>query len=315
MRALVTGGGGFIGSNLVDALLERGHEVTIVDNFSTGREVNVEQAIANGADLRRADILEPLELEDAFAVAKPEVVFHLAAQIDVRKSLAHPAADARTNVEGTINVLSAARDAGSQRVVNISTGGAIYGTTDLIPTPETVEALPEAPYGQSKYCAERYCGLFSRLFSLPTVTLRLGNVYGPRQDPLGEAGVIAIFCGKLQTGERPTVYGTGEQTRDYVFVGDVVGAALAALDHPEAGREINVATGRESSVLDLLAALREFAGGDFEPELAPPRPGEIDRSCLDVSRARELLGWSAKVDLADGLRRTVDWARSAAASA
>jgi UDP-glucose 4-epimerase len=309
MQTLVTGGAGFIGSNLVDALLAEGHDVAILDDFSTGKEENVIEATGAGATVHRADVRNALEVDDVFAVVKPDVVFHLAAQIDVRKSVIDPAFDARTNVEGTINVLNGAKAVGA-RVIFISTGGAIYGETDVIPTPETVEPLPEAPYGQSKYCAERYLGLYARLFGMTTATIRLGNVYGPRQDPLGEAGVVAIFCGLLQRGGRPTIFGSGEQTRDYVYVGDVVGALLAVLAHPEARGEYNVGTGRESSVLEIVAALAEQADGDFEPEFAEARPGELDRSCLDVTRAREELGWAAEVDLREGLRRTVEWARS-----
>jgi UDP-glucose 4-epimerase len=197
-------------------------------------------------------------------------------------------------------------------VINVSTGGAIYGATDVIPTPETVEPLPEAPYGQSKFCAERYIGLYGRLDDLRGATVRLGNVYGPRQDPMGEAGVIAIFCGKLEHGERPTIYGDGRQTRDYVYVGDVVGALLAVLAHPQAKGEYNVGTGRESSVLDIVEGLAPYAQGPFEPQFADARAGEMERSCLDVTRVREELGWVPTVALADGLRRTAEWARGAA---
>jgi UDP-glucose 4-epimerase len=311
MRTLVTGGAGFIGSNLVDALLDEGHEVAILDDFSSGKEANIAAALERGAVVHRADIRDAEQVAKVAAEVAPEAIFHLAAQIDVRKSVADPAWDARTNVEGTINVLNAARDVGA-RVINVSTGGAIYGEAEVIPTPETVEPLPEAPYGQSKFCAERYIGLFGRLFDLKGATVRLGNVYGPRQDPLGEAGVIAIFCGKAQTGEQPTVYGTGKQTRDYVYVGDVVAALLAVLAHPDAHGEYNVGTGRESSVLDIIDGLAAFTGGGFEPQFAPARLGEMDRSCLDVTRAREELNWSPKVELADGLRRTMEWARSVA---
>jgi UDP-glucose 4-epimerase len=310
VQTLVTGGAGFIGSTLVDALLARGETVAVLDDFSTGKEANLGDALAAGATVHRADIRTAGEVDDVLATVKPQVVFHLAAQIDVRKSVADPAFDARTNVGGTINVLEAARRHGAERVINVSTGGAIYGAVDVIPTPETIEPLPEAPYGQSKYCAERYLGLYTRLFGLRTATCRLGNVYGPRQDPLGEAGVIAIFCGRLQRGERPTVYGTGEQTRDYVYVGDVAAALLAVLDTPEAAGEFNVGTGRESSVLDIVRALEDHATADFTPEMAPARTGEIERSCLDVTKAREALGWQAQVRLDEGLRRTVEWARS-----
>jgi UDP-glucose 4-epimerase len=310
MRTLVTGGAGFIGSNLVDALLEEGHEVAVLDDFSSGKEANLEQALARGVVVHRADVRDPEAVAKVVAEAAPEVIFHLAAQIDVRKSVADPAFDARTNVEGTINVLEAARSVGA-RLINVSTGGAIYGDAEVIPTPETVEPLPEAPYGQSKFCAERYIGLYGRLYDLRGATVRLGNVYGPRQDPMGEAGVIAIFCGKLKRGERPTIYGDGRQTRDYVYVGDVVGALLAVLAHPHAKAEYNVGTGKESSVLDIVDGLAAYADGPFEPEFAPPRQGEMERSCLDVTRAREELGWVPKVDLREGLNRTMEWARNA----
>ncbi len=312
-QTLVTGGAGFIGSNLVDALLDAGHDVAVVDNLSTGRESNLDPARERGADLHVADICDGELLAALVARVEPETVFHLAAQIDVRKSIADPAWDARINVEGTVNVLDACRRAGVARVVNTSTGGAIYGEVgpELIPTPEGAEPQPMSAYGQSKFCAERYCRWYERLYGLSAVTLRLGNVYGPRQDPLGEAGVIAIFCGRLAAGEPPMVYGDGNQTRDYVFVGDVVAAQLAAAasTSPDARGEFNVGTGRETTVLELVDALRDAAelgpGDLFEPEFAPARIGEIDRSCLDVSRARDVLGWSAEVGLAEGMRRTI----------
>jgi UDP-glucose 4-epimerase len=310
MRTLVTGGAGFIGSNLVDALLEQGHEVAVLDDFSTGKEENLAGAYEQGVQVHRADVRDADAVLRVVEAVQPQAIFHLAAQIDVRKSVADPAFDALTNIGGTINVLNAARSVHA-RVINVSTGGAIYGVADVIPTPETVEPLPEAPYGQSKFCAERYIGLYGRLFGLKGATVRLGNVYGPRQDPLGEAGVIAIFCGKLQHGGRPTIYGTGEQTRDYVFVGDVVRAILAVLAHDDAHGEYNVGTGRESSVLDIVEGLKALGGGDdFEPVFEDARIGEMDRSCLDVTRAREELGWTAEVELHDGLKRTMDWARS-----
>lgn len=308
MRALVTGGAGFIGSNLVDALLDRGDEVVVLDDLSSGKESNLEDARRRGAVLHVADIRDADATRAIITEARPEVVFHLAAQIDVRVSVDRPGYDARTNVEGTINVLEGARQAGTRRFVFASTGGAIYGETDVVPTPEDHAPRPMAGYGTSKLCAEQYLGLYERLHGLPTVALRFGNVYGPRQDPLGEAGVIAIFCGKLQAGERPTVYGTGRQTRDYVYVGDVVGALLAVLAKEDASGEYNVGTGKESSVLDIVAALSEYADGSFEPVFEPPRLGEMERSCLDVTRARTELGWEPQVDLVEGLRRTVEWA-------
>jgi UDP-glucose 4-epimerase len=315
MRALVTGGAGFIGSNLVDRLLDRGDEVTVVDDLSTGKRENLDGAQARGIALHEADISDAAAMREAFAATRPDIVFHLAAQIDVRKSIEDPAWDASINVGGTINVLEAARLVGVKRVVNTSTGGAIYGEAEVMPTPESVAPKPMAAYGQSKFCAEAYCGWYERLYGLSAVTLRYGNVYGPRQDPLGEAGVIAIFCGKLMSGERPVIYGDGRQTRDYTFVGDIVEANLAAAAHPEAHGPYNVGTGRESSVLEVLGALRAAAGvdeGGFEPEFAAARTGELQRSSLDVSRARAELGFSAETDLVAGMGRTLDWVRAAA---
>jgi UDP-glucose 4-epimerase len=301
---LVTGGAGFIGSNLADALLERGDEVTIVDDISTGKRENIEQALAGGARLVEADIRDGQALIDLFGDARPEAVFHLAAQIDVRRSVAETAFDATVNVVGTINVLEAAKRSGAGRVVNSSTGGAIYGEGKIIPAPEDHPAEPEAPYGQSKFAAEGYLDLYRRIHGLSTVSLRYGNVYGPRQDPLGEAGVIAIFCGKLLAGEQPMVFGDGLQTRDYVYVGDVVAANLAALG-TQAGGAFNIGTGRQTSVVDLVEALGRTAGRDFQAVHAPERKGEVRHIALDYSRAREELGWEPKVDLTEGLERTL----------
>jgi UDP-glucose 4-epimerase len=308
MKALVTGGAGFIGSNLVDALLARGDEVAIVDDLSTGRRENIDEGLANGATLAEADIRDRGALEDLFARERPEAIFHLAAQIDVRKSIADPAFDASINVGGTANVLEAARTAGTRRIVFSSTGGAIYGEGDGqdLPLAEDAPLAPEAPYGQSKFAGEGYLALYERLYGLSTVPLRLGNVFGPRQDPLGEAGVVAIFCGRLREGQRPTVFGDGRQTRDYIYVGDVVAAMLAAAGSETTG-PVNVGTGVETDVLELVRALGELGGaGEFEPEFAPPRTGEVQRISIDPSRAERELGWKAQTDLGDGLRLTLD---------
>jgi len=308
MRALVTGGAGFIGSNLVDALLARGDAVTVVDDLSTGRRQNLDGALAAGVELAELDIREGAALNELLAERRPEVVFHLAAQIDVRKSVADPAFDASINVGGTANVLEAARLAGTGRVVFVSTGGAIYGEGDgqQLPLPEGAPIAPLSPYGQSKCAAEGYVALYERLYGLSGVSLRLGNVYGPRQDPLGEAGVIAIFCGRLRAGERPTVYGDGKQTRDYIYVGDVVTAALAAAESGATG-PINVGTGIETDVLELAARLGELGGASgFEPEFAPPRAGEVQRVSIDPARAERELGWRAQTGLEEGLRLTLD---------
>ncbi len=304
MRALVTGGSGFIGSNLVDALVERGDQVTVVDDLSTGRRENLDAALAGGAELAEVDVRDAAALSGVVARVAPEVIFHLAAQIDVRKSAADPKLDMEINVGGTINVLEAARGAGVRRVINTSTGGAIYGEGKILPAPEDHPVAPEAPYGLSKFCAESYCDLFARLHGLSTVSLRYGNVFGPRQDPLGEAGVVAIFCGRLLEGGQPTVFGDGLQTRDYVYVGDVVAANLAAVDS-NAGGSFNIGTGIETSVLDIVSVLAQQADGPFEAQRAPERPGEVRHICLDATRARAELEWQPEVGLGDGLERTL----------
>jgi UDP-glucose 4-epimerase len=302
MDCLVTGGAGFIGSNLVDALLERGDRVTVLDDLSTGKRQNLAGAIERGALLEVADVRDARRVEAVFAATRPEVVFHLAAQIDVRVSVADPAADAQTNVLGTIAVLQAARRTGARRLVNTSTGGGLYGDTDILPTPESVDIAPMAPYGQGKLSAEGYCGLYTRLHGLSTASLRYGNVYGPRQDVHGEAGVVAIFCGHVVEGRTPTIYGDGRQTRDWVEVSDVVAANLLAADSELTG-PFNIGHGEETSVLDLVTALREVAQQPLpEPEFKPERPGEVRRSCLDITRARQELHWEPQVALHDGLR-------------
>ncbi|MFY9487731.1 MAG: NAD-dependent epimerase/dehydratase family protein [Solirubrobacterales bacterium] len=307
MKALVTGGSGFIGSNIVDALIARGDEVQVLDNLATGRRSNLDQAIADGAVLVEESITDRDAVDSLMAAFRPDAIFHLGAQIDVRKSVTDPAFDSVVNIGGTINLLESAREHEVGRFVFSSTGGAIYGEAETIPTPESYVPNPEAPYGQAKYAAEGYLGLSERLYGMSTVSLRYGNVYGPRQDPLGEAGVIAIFCGKLLGGERPTVFGDGTQTRDYVYVGDVVAANLAAGDSDVTG-PINIGTGRETSVLDLLDALSPHAKSDFTPNFEPMRLGELPRSALDVTRAQETLGWSADVSIEDGLETTLQWA-------
>jgi len=308
MRCLVTGGAGFIGSNLVDALLARGDEVTVVDDLSTGRRGNLEGALAAGAELVELDIREGEALLALAQERRPEAVFHLAAQIDVRKSVEDPAFDASINVGGTANVLEAARACECGRVVFISTGGAIYGEGEgqQLPLGEDAPIAPMSAYGQSKFAGEGYLALYARLYGLSAVSLRLGNVYGPRQDPLGEAGVIAIFCGVLRAGGQPTVFGDGKQTRDYIYVGDVVSAALAAAGSDVSGA-VNVGTGRETDVLELVEALKRLGGADsFEAQFAPPRTGEVQRVSIDPARAERELGWRAETELEEGLRLTLD---------
>jgi UDP-glucose 4-epimerase len=305
MKTLVTGGAGFIGSNLVDALVARGDDVAVIDNLATGKRENLQHATANGAELIELDVRDAEAVAAAVERVGPEVIFHLAAQIDVRKSVADPAHDSRVNVEGTINVLAAAQASGVRRLINTSTGGAIYGEGQILPAPEDHPVAPESPYGLSKFCAENYCALFTRLHGLSTVSLRYGNVYGPRQDPLGEAGVIAIFCGKLLDGGRPQIFGDGKQTRDYVYVGDVVDANLRAVDSDVTGA-FNVGRGVATSVLDIVEALAAQSGNGFEADHLPARTGEVQHIALDPSRTKAELGWEAQVGLDQGLARTLD---------
>jgi UDP-glucose 4-epimerase len=312
MRALVTGGAGFIGSHLVDALVARGDSVVAVDDLSAGREENLGEALSAGAELRVADVTDGAAIAEVAREAEPDAVFHLAAQVDVRRAVRDPAFDATVNVAGTTSVLEASRAAGAARVVFASTGGAIYGEGEgRLPLTEEGECLPESPYGQSKLAAEGYVAYFRRVHRMAAESMRIGNVYGPRQDPLGEAGVIAIFIGALARGDAPTVYGDGRQTRDYVYVGDVVEALLAAearlsVGGAELRGPYNVGTGVETTVLDLVERLGRLGGRpDITPRMAPPRPGEVQRVALDCSRASAELGWSSRTGLDEGLERTL----------
>lgn len=315
MKSIVTGGAGFIGSNLVDALLARGDEVLVIDNLSTGRRVNLKDALDAGVHFQEVDIRDAESVMKAFKDFRPDRVFHLAAQIDVRRSVADPAFDAGVNIGGTANLLEATRamaDTGGEmpRFIFVSTGGALYGegAGRQLPLDEQTEIAPLSPYGQSKAAAEGYIGLYERLYGLSGVSLRLGNVYGPRQDPLGEAGVIAIFCGKLLSGQNPIVFGDGLQTRDYIYVGDVVEALLAAADSDARGA-FNIGTGIETNVLELIAGLRAAADvqvpDNFQPAFAPPRVGEVQAISINPTRAAEELNWQAKVGLDEGLRLTL----------
>ncbi len=307
MKALVTGGAGFIGSHLADALVERGDDVVVIDDLSTGRRENLEQGAARDADLVEMDIRDGAAISDLFDERRPELIFHLAAQIDVRRSVADPIYDLNVNVAGTLNLLDAARRQGAQRFILASTGGAIYGEGSGLDLPldETATCRPDAPYGQSKFAAEGYVSLYGRLHSLSASALRLGNVYGPRQDPLGEAGVVAIFCGALLGDGTPRVFGDGHQTRDYVYVLDVVDAFLAGAE-AEATGTYNVGTGIETSVLELGERIAGVLDKPFEPEMAPARPGEVQRIAIDSSKAAADLGWRARTSLSEGLRTTAD---------
>jgi UDP-glucose 4-epimerase len=300
VRSVVTGGAGFIGSHVVDALLSRGDEVHVFDDLSSGRRENLDGRV----ELAEGDIRDAAAVEALFDRVRPQVCFHLAAQPDVRVSVARPAFDCEVNVLGTIRILEAARRHAA-RVVFASTGGAIYGECGR-PAPEDSAREPLAPYGASKLAAEEYLATYDRLHGGGHVSLRLGNVYGPRQNPCGEAGVVAIFLGLLAKGGTPRIFGDGRQTRDYVYVGDVVRATLAAA---ERGGVFNVGTGRETSVLELFEACCRAAGVDAEPEFAPPREGEVARSVLDPALAERELGFRADTALPDGLRTTWEWIR------
>jgi UDP-glucose 4-epimerase len=297
LRVVVTGGAGFIGSHVVEALLARGDDVTVVDDLSSGKRENVPE----GAPLVVADVREGIDA--VYDEVRPEVCFHLAAQVDVRVSVERPAHDASVNVLGTIALLEAARRHGTQLVFS-STGGAIYGECDG-PAPEEAERRPLAPYGVSKLAGEEYLAAYNRLYGSGHVSLRYGNVYGPRQDPHGEAGVVAIFLGRLAAGEAPRIFGDGQQTRDYVYAGDAAAATLAATGRD--GGVFNVGTGVETSVLDLYETCRRVAGASLEAVEAPARLGELQRSVLDVALAERELGWRAEVPLEEGLRRTWEW--------
>jgi UDP-glucose 4-epimerase len=301
MRVLVTGGAGFIGSHLTDAFLARGDEVGIVDDLSRGRHGR----LAEHATAHKLSITDAGPLTALVERTRPELICHLAAQIDVRVSVAGPAEDAQANVVGTVNVLEAAR-AADARVLFCSTGGALYGRDAPIPSLEDVLPLPESPYGIAKYCAEQYLGLYNRLHGARHTILRLANVYGPRQDPAGESGVIPIFCARVLAGERPVIYGDGTQTRDYLYVGDAVAAFLAAADQGRPGIW-NFGTGIESSVIDLARLIGDAAGSAVNPQFAPARPGELQRSALAVERAGRDLDWKPAVSLADGVRRVYRW--------
>jgi UDP-glucose 4-epimerase len=300
VRAIVTGGAGFIGSHVVDALVAAQHDVVALDDLSNGRRENL---AASGAPLVETDVRDADAVAAAFDRFRPELVFHLAARTQVKRSIETPAYDARINVEGTINVLEASRRVGARRVVNTSTGGAIYGDSTTLPTPESALPQPKAPYGMSKLAAEGYCDLYRRLHGLSTVTLRYGNVYGPRQDPFGEAGIVAILCGAAARGRPVTIFGDGRQTRDYTFVEDVAAANLAAA-RADASGSLNVGRGAQTSVLDLVHELGAIAGRPLEVVHAAARPGEVRHSSLDPARAAVELGWRAELDVRAGLART-----------
>jgi UDP-glucose 4-epimerase len=300
VRVLVTGGAGFIGSHVVDHLLERGHEVAVVDNLSTGKRENVPE----GVRLYEIDIRTGCS--DVFEEFRPEVLSHQAAQMDVRRSVREPDFDAEVNVLGTVRLLQNCAEYEVERVIFASTGGAIYGEQKEFPAPEDHPQYPVSPYGVSKLAGERYLHFYGIQHELPYVALRYANVYGPRQDPHGEAGVVAIFCGNLAANQASTINGTGEQTRDYVYVGDVARANLLALQSEVPSGAYNIGTGIETSVNELYEILLEASGREeLLPKHGPAKPGEQLRSCVDWSKAAKYLGWQPEMDLASGLTMTL----------
>ena len=294
--AIVTGGAGFIGSHVADALLARGYEVTVIDDLSAGSR----ERVPAGAELVELDIVDIAAVGKEFAERRPDAVFHLAAQASVVVSVENPSRDCAVNVQGTLGVVQAANEIGAP-VVFTSTGGALYGDEAPMPTGEDRIPAPLSPYGASKWAGEAYVRTWSLSSGIPHAVCRLGNVYGPRQSPHGEAGVVAIFSNRLYTGQAPRLYGHGSPTRDYVYVGDVVSGLLAALGKSGV---YNIATSTETDVATVWRELSAAAGKQIEPELADLRPGELQHSCMDISRAERELGWRPQVAIADGLRTT-----------
>jgi UDP-glucose 4-epimerase len=304
VKILVTGGAGFIGSHVVDTFLGAGHEVAVVDNLSTGNRAWVNpRARLHAVDLRSG------RLADVFAAEGPEVVAHLAAQAAVSRSVTDPVFDASVNVGGGLNLLDCCRRFGVRRMIYSSSGGAGYGDTDVIPTPETQASLPMSPYGITKVTMELYVGAWTQIFGMSGISLRYANIYGPRQNHQGEAGVVAIFCHRLLTGQAPVINGDGGQTRDFVYVGDVARANLLALERADATGGINIATGIETSVNEIYAGIKSAAGSSVAAQYGPARPGEQRRSCLDPKLAERVLGWRPTVTLGEGLTRTFDFFR------
>ena len=303
MKIIVTGGAGFIGSHIVDAYIEQGHQVTIIDDLSTGDERNLNKQ----ATFYSMDILDP-KIPELLSKISPDVLCHHAAQMDVRRSVADPKLDARINILGLLHLLEGCKGAGVKKVIFASSGGAVYGDQETFPAPENHPTHPASPYGVSKITGEYYLSFYHQTAGIPYLAFRYGNVYGPRQLATGEAGVVAIFIGKFMSDESPTINGDGKQTRDYVYVGDVVRANMMALESDFTG-PINIGTGKETDVVTIFNLLNEKIGAKKEAVFGPAKPGEQSRSCLDVSHARKTLGWSPKVSFNAGLDRTISFYR------
>jgi len=309
VRTVVTGAAGFIGSALTDRLLDAGHDVLAVDDLSTGLMANLDSAVGTAAlSFVEADVASP-RCAASIASYRPQVVFHLAAQMDVRHSVADPLDDARRNILGTVNLLEAARHGGARKVVFASSGGSIYGDQARLPIREDAEVDPHAPYAASKLCGEVYLGVYRHLYRLQTTALALGNVFGPRQNPRGEAGVVAIFAAAMLEGRPTEIFGDGRSTRDYIHVDDVVEAFLAAAGQGGDGLRLNIGQGQETSVRELHRLLAGIIGSPDTPRLRAARPGELNRVALDCRAAQRSVGWRPRVSLETGLAHTVSWLR------
>jgi len=300
-KILVSGGAGFIASHLTDKLIDKGHNVVVIDNLSTGKKENLNPQ----AKFYETDICNS-EIAQIFIEEKPEIVFHFAAQIDVRKSVKDPIQDAKVNILGSLNLLQNCQKNEVKKFIFASSGGAIYGDTDVIPTPETHAENPESPYGICKLTIEKYLHFYKETFGLNYTALRLANVYGPRQNSKGEAGVIAVFCDKMLKNEEVVINGDGEQTRDFVSVDDVVNACLLSIEQ-EKSDIYNIGTGIETNINEIFRKIKELTNSNCEEIHAPAKPGEQKRSCLDFSKAKKELGWEPKYDLEKGLEETIKW--------
>jgi UDP-glucose 4-epimerase len=313
-KILVTGGAGFIASHLVDVLIEKGHRVVVIDNLSTGKKENINKK----AKFYKIDICSP-KIEEIFKKEKPQICFHLAAQINVRKSVENPLFDAKVNILGSLNIIQnfiqlptsifqlRASKFQPPTFIFASTGGAIYGETNKVPTPEDCPANPISPYGISKLTIENYLKFYKKNFGLKFISLRFSNVYGPRQDPRGEAGVVAIFIEKILKGEKPTIFGDGNQTRDFIFVEDIVSACLKAMEYKGKKEIFNIGTGIENSINELYEILSKLLKTKIKPKYAPEKPGDLKRSCLDISLAKRELKWEPNFDLEKGLKKTINF--------
>lgn len=299
-KVLVTGGAGFIGSHLVDLLIDNGHDVVVIDNLSSGKKENLNPR----SKFYQTDVLN--DLSEIFEMERFEFVFHEAAQMNVRRSIENPMFDSRVNIEGSINVLENCRRFGVKKIIFASSGGAVYGDTTRIPTPENHPLRPVSPYGLSKATVERYLDFYKHLYGLPYLALRYANVYGPRQNPAGEAGVAAIFTELLLKAKAPTINGDGSKTRDFVYISDVVDATLLSLKTKKVG-VYNIGTGKETSIKEIFEMLRATLGVEIKPIHAADQPGEQLRSCISFYRINRALGWEPKINLRDGLKKTTDY--------